>query len=213
MLSRLFLTISLLSLAGVSFVSIGNIVTETPAFSPSARHEGISGDWRVPGHWEMYHQGRYLHELGLGFLRADQTSSGVTEGPDSVADPDIAKARAAMAAEFFRESLRLSPGQAEAWTSLAWSEALQGNIEEAKTELEISWKVAPFNVSQAGSRLTLAELLSDFDESGTLFDELAEKGTINDLKVIKRFRNAQFNDTLAYSERYLELAKRASLTP
>ncbi len=212
-LPRLILVLSLFSLGAVSFMSIGKIVTGTPAFSKSVRQFGLYGDWRVQGHWAMYHQAKYLRELGIGFLRADQSVSGVTEGPDEIADPDLALERAAVAAAFFKKSLRLSPGQAVAWTSLAWAEALQGNLKEARSALETSWKIAPYNVSQAGARLTLADLLSDLDETGTLFDEFTDKGVLDDLRTIKRYRGAQFRNTLAVFERYQALASREALTP
>ena len=211
MLARLIIVFSSLSLVAASAFAIGRIVTDTPAFSKKVRQSGVSGDWRVLPGSAMYHRGDYLLYQGLGFLKAAEVDPGDNQEESGVSDANLGLQQAAIAEDLFRQSLDLSPAQPKAWTSLAWSEILQGNAEQAKLALKNSWKLAPFNVVQASSRLALADLLSDLADSDKMFDATAEKAALNDLRTIQRYQSRLFTAVLNGSERLKSLALKGGL--
>lgn len=170
-------------------------------------------DWRVPGYWAMYHEGKYLLAIAEGYLEAEQRIYGEIDGNDEILDLDLALQRSELAGDLLRGSLSLSPAQVDAWTSLAWSEAFQGNTDGVVDALKTSWQVAPYSIAQAESRLIIADVIGGPEDAVELTGILADAGARNDLRTLKRYRPTLFNYMIEGSERHKLIAENAGLTP
>lgn len=200
--------IFLIALGGVSFVAMSAIVTRTPAFSDDTRRTGPQGDWRVPGYWAMYHEGKYLEALGRAFLEAEQRQIPNPDeqegGEQGVEEMDETVIRAEIAEEFLTEGLKFSPAMINSWTALAWSAAMQGDTDRAVDMLAISWQLAPHNIAQSQPRVFLTGTLAEA-EGDEMLQRLADLGATADFSVMERFRTGQHRALMDISPEYRAL--------
>ena len=118
----------------------------------------------VPYAPALFDRSRYAYEIGQGHLQRFFET-----GED---DSLIA------ALDAHRRALAAAPADAFAWSGLAWAEAAQGATGAARTALETSWRLAPYNIALALDRASLVQ-------SGALGADLASgAGHRRDLAVL-----------------------------
>lgn len=158
-MNRLFVVIPCAGLALVALQNFGAFLNGTPAFDSTVREEGVFGDWRLSYAPAMYNRADYLFQLGFGLTNSDSLASAAIESSNELASVDAIEDRAASAIDALEQSVALAPGNAHAWGTLAWSYALEGEIDKAREALRASWTLAPRNLELALSRLGVAELI------------------------------------------------------
>lgn len=147
----------LLTLSGASiYVTLSDV----PAFNPASRQATVSGGSHVAPPSAMYDNGAYAFQRGYGFLIADGLVSSDTEARDALASRETADQRARAAIAALNEAVRLDPGNAHAWSALAWGNAQIAEDGAALKALRNSWTLAPFNRSLAETRFNLIGTLT-----------------------------------------------------
>lgn len=155
-------------------------LSDTPAFSSELRERSVNGSWRVKPASAMYDKGAYTFQLGYGYLLADVMIA------DAAAKD--ASTRAQQAKLILERAVKSDPGNAHAWTALAWSHARLGDLVMAQEYLQRSWSLAANNVTLAKSRLSLSSMVfgarfDSLDPSQASLDYIA-----SDLAALERFR-------------------------
>lgn len=147
-----------------AFWNFGAAFGGVPAFDAEARRQGALGDWRLPVGAAMYDRGAYLFQLGYGFVNVDDTVlvAGDVAMPEGFETDPAARAQKAM--ELFAEAIEHDPGNASAWTWLAWSQSSVGETALARETLAVSWELAPYSRDLAITRLDLAALVYEFSQ-------------------------------------------------
>jgi len=163
MLARILTTSGSLLLLAICLASIGLALRGAPAVDATARTPGVFGDWRVPDGAALYSAPDYLFQLGFGYLQADAVASAETEGPEELASEALMQERVLVSRTLLMDSLRLAPADARTWTSLAWADALLGDVNGARSALAVSWQLAPFSQTLAPQRLALAQAIGPSD--------------------------------------------------
>jgi tetratricopeptide (TPR) repeat protein len=135
----------------------------TPAFNPNLMGETLLGNGRIPMSRSMFDKGEYDFQRGYGFLMSDRIVSPYTEQQGEIASPEVARQRARKAQDAFEAALSVDPGNAHAWTSLAWTHARLGNADRSISTLRVSWGISPNSNALAQSRISLANFLANPD--------------------------------------------------
>lgn len=180
-----------LCLAGLSVTAMVLALRGAPAFDETARRTGAFGDWRVPDSHALYMKPDYLFQLAFGYLQADAFPSAATEGPDEIAALETALGRVTRAHALLEESLALAPASARTWVSLAWAQALMGDIAAAQEALLVSWRLAPNNLGLAAQRAGLADVVAPSEERTEW-----SAGVARDLEMLQRFGAEQIDQLL-----------------
>jgi hypothetical protein len=154
---RLLLVALLIASAASTFSALAN----SPAFNKSLRGETVFGGWRIFPNDAMYDPGSYAFQRGYGYLMADASFSADTEERGELASSDTARARARAASAALTEAVQIDPGNAHAWSALAWARTRDLDDAGALAALRAAWRTAPHNAVLAEGRLSLAGLLAD----------------------------------------------------
>jgi tetratricopeptide (TPR) repeat protein len=133
----------------------------------------------------LYDKGDYFFQLGVGFLRGNIADA--LMGEDEAAPQHVFLARVERATQLFEGSLETNPGNAATWTNLAWAHALLGNEEGARSALDHSWNLAPFNNGQAFERMILAISLDKASEPLAPQAATSSTGFQNDREVLRTY--------------------------
>jgi hypothetical protein len=190
---------ALLALGTVSFMQIAR---NAPAFSPSLRSESVWGDWRVPLSRSLYDQGEYHLQLGYGFLRGDALD--LLAGGTDLPSLEVFEARVSRARELFEMSVASSPGQADAWTGLAWTNVILGDRDEAWQMLRVSWQLAPLSLAEATERLGVVSILLD-NETSPWPDETTRRLASDDLRMLLRFDRTSLEDLVLDTPDFMKI--------
>lgn len=190
-------------------IALISVIAQTPAFSSKERRDGIFGDWRLGFGSALYDRPAYLFQLAYGYINGDVTISAATETADEIADAETATQRAVLAEGLLRESLAEAPGNAHAWTALAWALSMQSRSAEAREAMANSWSLAPFNAELAEDRLAFADLvtglLRGIDEPPLTEDETV--AVKRDLSTLRMFRPDIYQTTIDGAPALAELAE------
>lgn len=130
-----------------------SILATAPAFNSDHRALDPWGDWRRVSGAALYDLGQHRRDTGVGYL-----AWSMRDGDADTGDADAA----ARARALFEASLAEAPADAYAWSMLAWSERLLGNVEAALRAQRHSWRLAPHHATLARDRLALAASLADW---------------------------------------------------
>lgn len=145
----------------LAFTALGAVVATAPAFNGELRQAGAFDAKILPFGPAMYHHSTYLYQQAATFIRADLIPFGDGETAPLVAPLELAEKRAAEAAALAGESLARDPGNAGAWTVLAWASLLQGDPASARDALNRSWELAPYSLTLSEERMALVLALFD----------------------------------------------------
>ncbi len=191
-------------MAGLAVVNVIKTLSDSPAFVEAARVDGVLGEWRLQTGSALYDRSEYLFQLGFGYVNADGTFSTAGEDIGQVAGGSLGLERGETAKDLLEESLRLSPGNAHAWATLAEANMIASDFEAAFAALRRSWELAPYNASLSIRRLSLAETALELREEAVIFgvEELAPpeftesdlKSLVGDFEVAQRFSKPLFSD-------------------
>jgi len=175
---------------------------DIPAVNSDWRSENVAGQWRIGSSSAMFNPAEHLFQVGQSFL-----SSGMVVGDDGTIDAEnfsletelenMAKAEAHLL-----ESLHLRPGNAHAWTALAWVYSSSGDDAGMYSALEASWKTAPFNAQLSIDRLLMVEAIASFSDESSKADLLEKyaQNISNDFAVAERFSARKLKEVLEISE-------------
>lgn len=201
-MSRILVTLCGLALFGIGYFAVGEVMAGAPAFNADVRRAGVFGDWRVNPGTSLYDRSEYYLQLGYGHLNADGLVNGAAEsdgtGDDAIGGPDAIE----KAVEFLEESVTLAPGNAHAWAWLAWAYASRGDGAKALDALEASWRLAPYHVHLAITRLTCFEVIKTSSENTGIGsdNEITRTGVRRDLDALARYNRRAFRDAMAQSD-------------
>lgn len=190
-----------LALLGLSVVTFGSAFRGAPAIDQNARIDNVAGEWRVSTDSAMYYPAEHLFQIGQSYL-----SSGLVVGEDGefgAASFNLEEelARKEKAVELLQESLSHRPGNAYAWTSLAWAHSTSTNYDAFFAALENSWKFAPHNAQLALDRLLILETVASFESEELLFQLLSDRESeiLTDLSVTQQFKPRELEEVLLLS--------------
>lgn len=187
------------------------IAANAPAFSTALRSEGVLGDWRVPESDALYDRSAYDFQLGFGYLRSD--AAFLLLGEEELPDPEVLEAHAERAEALFLRSIAGAPGHADAWTSLAWAHALQGDVAAAERALRVSWELAPYNMSEASERLSLVDTLDAMIGPDWRADDATAELIDGDLRVLETYDRTYLRFLMEDAEAMLEELRDFRLEP
>lgn len=183
-----------------AFGVIFSTLSQTPAFSSKLRSQTVLNTWRTLDPESMYDKGSYDFQRGYGFLMSDIMLPEALETADGRGEQSINHVQ--MAIEALEQSVKLDPGNAHAWLSLGWAYARSGDLDKARENLDISWRLAPHNVTLAGSRLDLSTVVFNVRNQLYTPTEAEDQAIRADFAAIDVFRAKQ-------SDRYRSLLKQA----
>lgn len=175
-----------------SAAALWAVSQSAPALTPSLRSDGLFGDWRTVRPAALYNDADYAYEIGFAYLQADLLFAEATEPQGELATVETAADRANAAIQYLRRSVEASPGNARAWSALAWAHALAGETGASRAALLTSWSLAPHNTYLATQRLPLYQLL--LSETGGA--DLADFARI-DARDLKTKRPTYFRQAFA----------------
>lgn len=159
--------------------SIWLTLKQVPAFNTGLLAETVVGGGRVLANRAMYDPGTYAFERGYEFLMA--STSNAVEASEAAAE------RVHLAVEALDIATLQDPGNAYAWSALAWGHALLGDDIGAYEALRVSWQIAPNNKALADTRLNLAGLLTDPKIELTEPNKSDKAAIRRDMEVLSRF--------------------------
>ncbi len=190
-----------LALLGLSVVTFGSAFKGAPALDQAARIDNVAGEWRISTDSAMYYPAEHLFQIGQSYL-----SSGMVVGEDGQFgaanfDLDEELARKEKAVALLNESLSYRPGNAFAWTSLAWALSTSTDYKDFFAALENSWKFAPHSAQLALDRLLIVETVASFENEEFLFQLLNEKEAeiLTDIRVTQQFKPRELEEMLVFS--------------
>ena len=191
-------------MTGLAAVNVVKALSDSPAFVEAARVDGVLGEWRLNTGTALYDRSEYLFQLGYGYINADGVFSTAGEDIGQVAGASLGIERGERAVNLISESLRLSPGNAHAWATLAEANMITNDFEAAFAALRQSWELAPYNASLSVRRLTIAETALELREEAVIFGvedlappELTEADLLalaGDFEVAEKFNKRLFDD-------------------
>lgn len=185
------LVVTLLGFLGLALVAIGSVARNSPAFSVSLRQESVLGDWRVPVSGALYDRGAYNFQVGYGYLRGDDLALMVGDEAE-LPDFETYLARMEAAVRNFEASLLSGPGNADAWTALAWARFLTEDLPGSENALRTSWVLAPHNSSEAIERIGLVLALDEVLGVSWRADTTASSAVLNDLDTLRTYDAGYF---------------------
>ena len=147
------------------FVALSSV----PAGNQELRQDGILGTWRVGSSAALFDQADYYFQIGFGYANADDSFVS-NEDPDNF--EALAQERAQLAVDNLSRSLARAPGNAHAWTLMAWSLASLDRIEEARNAMMNSWRIAPYSFELAGIRPEFTALIDELIADEVLLGDL-----------------------------------------
>ncbi|MDU8944951.1 hypothetical protein [Ovoidimarina sediminis] len=189
----------MIALALISAAAIWSTLGQTPAFNPRLVSETLVGQGRLPMSHMMYDRGLYDFQRGYGFLMANTVITGAVGAQTRQFSPDLALERAERADAALQSAVRIDPGNAHAWAALAWARAKLGDREGALSAWRVSYRIAPYNKTLAGTRLNLAGVLSRKTADGSRLTEADFDAIARDLDILGRFEPRRKREILATS--------------
>jgi hypothetical protein len=154
-----------LALVVVGVIAVRAVTAQAPAFREELQVEGITGDTRLRTLSDMYDEGSYLFQMGIGYLNADVLSFAGLEAPDTIASFETAAQRLSRAETLLEASLRRDPANAHAWLAYAQSVAARGAFDISQAATVTSWHQAPTNTALAVRRLYLIETFRELTDT------------------------------------------------
>lgn len=180
--------IGLVAVFALGASALGQVVINAPAFNAELRRDNAFGDTLVLFGRDMYDHPAYLYQQAASYVHADLVTLDAGETGSSVASLEVGIARAGTAIALLQESLSMDPGNAGAWTVLAWGHLMSGKTGPAMDALSRSWQLAPYNIALAEERLALGLTLlnptiAPSDAKSSLSDDAAI-GLVRDLETL-----------------------------
>lgn len=191
--------IAILVLLFSGFV-IYETLSQTPAFSAKLRADTVTGTWRTQASGSMYNKGAYDFQRGYGYLLADVILPNPSNNIELAAQGD----RSRFALEALQTAVESDPGNAHIWLHLGWANARLGDLDQARKNLGVSWKLAPNNVTLAELRLNLSGIIFDPLYEAPKATQFEEEAMNADQAAIKKFRPKQSGGNRISLEEILE---------
>lgn len=154
-------TLCFTALIGLGGAALVGVVSSAPAFNADLRQGNAFGETALLSGQDMYDRSAYLYQQAASFVRADLVALRDESGAPVIASAEEAAARARKAAVMVHESLQGDPGNAGAWTVLAWAHLMSGEANQARAALAVSWELAPYSYVLSEERIALSLALFD----------------------------------------------------
>lgn len=201
------------ALLALSILGFWFAFQNTPAANTDLRRENVAGQWRIGNSNAMFNSAEYMFQIGQSYL-----SSGMLVQDDGAIGAenfslDNELENMAKAETHLKDSLDQRPGNAHAWTALAWVYSSTGNDDAMYSALEKSWQTAPNNLQLSIDRLLMIETIASFSEENAKANLLANYANhiSTDLLVAQTFAARNLKEILEFSPFLAEHSPRLGL--